>query len=96
MSVTRVMRCSGGAGAASATYTPNAAEPPAQPHASTHSAVTGAAGNIGYALLFRLAAGNCFGADQPIILQLVEIPPGMKALEGVSMELMAPSGRMRK
>jgi malate dehydrogenase len=51
-------------------------------------AVTGAAGNIGYALLFRLAAGNCFGADQPIILQLVEIPPGMKALEGVSMELM--------
>jgi malate dehydrogenase len=50
-------------------------------------AVTGAAGNIGYALLFRLAAGDCYGKDQPIILQLLEIPPGMKALEGVVMEL---------
>jgi malate dehydrogenase len=50
-------------------------------------AVTGAAGNIGYALLFRLAAGDCYGPDQPIILQLVEIPPVMKALEGVAMEL---------
>ncbi len=50
-------------------------------------AVTGAAGNIGYALLFRLAAGDCYGADQPIILQLLEISPGMKALEGVVMEL---------
>ena len=50
-------------------------------------AVTGAAGNIGYALLFRLASGNCFGDDQPIILQLLEIPPGMGALEGVVMEL---------
>jgi malate dehydrogenase len=51
-------------------------------------AVTGAAGNIGYALLFRLAAGDCYGKDQPIILQLLEIPPGMKALEGVVMELL--------
>ncbi len=51
-------------------------------------AVTGAAGNIGYALLFRLAAGDCYGPDQPIILQLVEIPPVMKALEGVAMELL--------
>lgn len=50
-------------------------------------AVTGAAGNIGYSLLFRLAAGDCYGPDQPIILQLVEIPPTMKALEGVAMEL---------
>lgn len=50
-------------------------------------AVTGAAGNIGYALLFRLAAGDCYGPDQPIILQLVEIPPAMGALEGVTMEL---------
>ncbi|MEM9489064.1 MAG: malate dehydrogenase [Myxococcota bacterium] len=50
-------------------------------------AVTGAAGNIGYALLFRLAAGDCYGPDQPIILQMVEIPPAMKALEGVAMEL---------
>ena len=50
-------------------------------------AVTGAAGNIGYALLFRLASGSCFGADQPLKLRLLEIPPGMKALEGVVMEL---------
>ncbi len=51
-------------------------------------AVTGAAGNIGYALLFRLASGDCFGKDQPVILQLLEITPGMKALEGVVMELL--------
>ncbi len=50
-------------------------------------AVTGAAGNIGYALLFRLASGDCYGKDQPIRLQLLEIPPAMKALEGVVMEL---------
>lgn len=49
--------------------------------------VTGAAGNIGYAMVFRLAAGDCYGKDQPIVLQLLEIPPGMKALEGVVMEL---------
>lgn len=50
-------------------------------------AVTGAAGNIGYSLLFRLAAGDAFGPDQPLILQLLEIPPVMPALEGVAMEL---------
>ncbi|MBM74368.1 MAG: malate dehydrogenase [Proteobacteria bacterium] len=50
-------------------------------------AVTGAAGNIGYAILFRLASGDCFGKDQPIILQLLEIPPAMSALEGVVMEI---------
>lgn len=50
-------------------------------------AVTGAAGQIGYALLFRIAAGEMLGKDQPIILQLLEIPPAMKALEGVVMEL---------
>lgn len=50
-------------------------------------AVTGAAGNIGYALLFRLASGSCFGEDQPLILQLLEIPPAMGALNGVVMEL---------
>ncbi len=49
--------------------------------------VTGAAGQIGYALLFRLASGDCYGKDQPIILQLLELPQGMKALEGVAMEL---------
>ena len=50
-------------------------------------AVTGAAGNISYGLLFRIAAGEMLGADQPVILQLVDIPPAMKACEGVSMEL---------
>lgn len=50
-------------------------------------AVTGAAGNIGYALLWRIASGDCFGKNQPIILQLLEIPPGMQRLEGVVMEL---------
>ncbi|NCG20355.1 MAG: malate dehydrogenase [Rhodobacterales bacterium] len=50
-------------------------------------AITGAAGNIGYALLWRIASGDCFGADQPVILQLLEIPPGMERLNGVIMEL---------
>jgi malate dehydrogenase len=49
--------------------------------------ITGAAGNIGYALLFRIANGDLFGADQPVILQLLEITPALKALEGVAMEL---------
>jgi len=50
-------------------------------------AVTGAAGQIGYSLLFRIGAGEMLGPDQPVILQLVEIPPAMKAVEGVMMEL---------
>ncbi len=52
-------------------------------------AVTGAAGNIGYALLFRIASGAMFGPDQPVILQLLEIPVEgpQKALKGVAMEL---------
>ncbi len=50
-------------------------------------AVTGAAGQIGYALLFRIASGAMFGPDQPVKLRLIEIEPGMKALEGVVMEL---------
>ena len=50
-------------------------------------AVTGAAGNIGYALLYRIANGDLFGPDQPVILQMLEITPAMKALEGVAMEL---------
>lgn len=50
-------------------------------------AVTGAAGQIGYALLPRIASGAIFGPDQPVELQLIEINPGMKALEGVVMEL---------
>ena len=50
-------------------------------------AVTGAAGQIGYSLLFRIASGQLLGPDVPIILQLLEIPPAMGALEGVGMEL---------
>jgi malate dehydrogenase len=49
--------------------------------------VTGAAGNIGYALLFRIASGAVFGPDQPVALNLIEIPPAMDALKGVVMEL---------
>lgn len=50
-------------------------------------AVTGAAGQIGYALLFRIASGQMFGPNQPVALNLIEIEPGMAALEGVCMEL---------
>jgi len=50
-------------------------------------AVTGAAGQIGYALLFRIASGAMLGPDQPVILQLLEITPALKALDGVHMEL---------
>jgi malate dehydrogenase len=50
-------------------------------------AVTGAAGQIGYSLLFRIASGAMLGDDQPVILQLLEITPALKALEGVAMEL---------
>src|SRR2546421_10018142 len=50
-------------------------------------AVTGAAGQIGYSLLFRLASGQMFGPDQPIVLRMLEIEPAMKSLEGVAMEL---------
>ena len=50
-------------------------------------AVTGAAGQIGYSLLFRIASGAMLGPDTPVILQLLEITPALKALEGVRMEL---------
>ena len=49
--------------------------------------ITGAAGQISYAMLFRIAAGDMLGPDQPVILQLLEIPPAMDALRGVVMEL---------
>jgi len=49
--------------------------------------VTGAAGQIGYALLFRIASGEMLGKDQPVILQLLEITPALDALKGVAMEL---------
>jgi malate dehydrogenase len=50
-------------------------------------AVTGAAGQIGYALLFRIASGQVFGPDTPVILQMLEITPALGALDGVAMEL---------
>ena len=50
-------------------------------------AVTGAAGQIGYSLLFRIASGEMLGKDQPVILQLLEITPALNALKGVVMEL---------
>ena len=50
-------------------------------------AITGAAGQISYSLAFRIAAGDMLGKDQPVILQLLEIPPAMDALKGVVMEL---------
>ena len=58
-----------------------AAKPP------IHVTVTGAAGQIGYSLLFRIASGALFGPEQPVVLRLLEIEPGMKALEGVVMEI---------
>ena len=50
-------------------------------------AVTGAAGQIGYSLLFRIAAGDMLGPDQPVVLQMLEIPQALGALDGVAMEL---------
>ncbi|MDR1228294.1 MAG: malate dehydrogenase [Azoarcus sp.] len=50
-------------------------------------AVTGAAGQIGYALLFRIASGEMLGKDQPVILQLLDLPQAQKAVQGVIMEL---------
>jgi len=51
-------------------------------------AVTGAAGQIGYSLLFPIAAGQIFGPEQSVILQLLELPMALNALEGVKMELL--------
>ena len=50
-------------------------------------AVTGAAGQIGYSLLFRIASGEMLGKDQPVILQLLDLPQAQKAVQGVMMEL---------
>src|SRR5918996_6123832 len=52
-----------------------------------HVAVTGAAGQIGYALLFRIASGEMLGKDQPVVLRLLELPQALRALEGVVMEI---------
>ncbi len=52
-----------------------------------HVTVTGAAGQIGYSLLFRIASGQLLGPDQPVVLRLLEIEPAMQSLHGVTMEL---------
>ncbi len=52
-----------------------------------HVTVTGAAGQIGYSLLFRIASGHLLGPDQPVVLRMLEVEPAMKALNGVCMEL---------
>ena len=57
------------------------------PNAPVRVAITGAAGQIGYSLVFRVASGSLLGPDQPVILHLLEIPPAMGALHGVVMEL---------
>jgi len=57
------------------------------PNPPVRVAVTGAAGQIGYSLLFRIASGSMLGPDQPVILQLLEITPALDALKGVAMEL---------
>jgi malate dehydrogenase len=53
-----------------------------------HVTITGAAGQISYSLIFRIARGDMLGMDQPVVLHLLEIPPAMPALQGVVMELM--------
>jgi malate dehydrogenase len=55
--------------------------------APIHVAITGAAGQIGYAMTFRIACGEVFGPNQPVVLHLIEVPPVMGALDGVHMEL---------
>ncbi|RYZ75317.1 MAG: malate dehydrogenase, partial [Proteobacteria bacterium] len=52
-----------------------------------HIALTGAAGQIGYALVFRIASGQMFGPDQPVCLHLIEIEPALPSLNGLMMEL---------
>src|SRR5712691_7403766 len=56
-------------------------------HSPIKVAVTGAAGQIGYSLVFRIASGSIFSPEQPVHLSLIEIPPALGALEGVVMEL---------
>src|SRR5215212_7796103 len=57
------------------------------PNEPVRVAVTGAAGQIGYSLLFRIASGSMLGPDQPLILHMLEITPALGALQGVAMEL---------
>ena len=74
----------GPAPCASGQPTPTLAAMPTAPFVSR---VTGAAGQIGYAILPRIASGQMLGPDQPVILQLLEVTPALKALDGVAMEL---------
>src|SRR5260370_37599106 len=57
------------------------------PNKPIHVTVTGAAGQIGYALVFRIASGQLLRPDQPLVLRVLEIEPAMKSLEGLAMEL---------
>jgi malate dehydrogenase len=66
---------------------PNRVRPMPDTKPPVRVAVTGAAGQIGYSLLFRIASGSMLGPDQPVILQLLEITPALGALDGVVMEL---------
>src|SRR4029453_17643038 len=75
---------------ACASFVPDPIDPQGASDVSTTPlkfAVTGAAGQIGYSLLFRLASGSLLGPDRPIELRLLEIEPALKSLEGVVMEL---------
>src|SRR3954462_3591276 len=65
----------------------NVAQEIAMPRTPVNVTVTGAAGQIGYALLFRIASGHLLGADTPVRLRLLEIPQAIKATEGTAMEL---------
>lgn len=67
--------------------TPSPSRTPPESPKPVHITVTGAAGQIGYSLLFRIASGQVLGEDQPVVLRLLEIEPAMKSLEGVVMEL---------
>src|SRR5207253_4928108 len=79
-------KCNGLRGRASAGRSTKGPPPMKQP---IRVAITGPAGQIGYALVFRIASGQMFGPDQPVILQMIEVPveKAMNALKGVAMEL---------
>ena len=72
---------------ARAETTASAAPTQADARAARTVTITGAGGQIGYALLFRIASGAMFGADVPVHLRLLEIPSGLRAAEGAALEL---------
>src|SRR6266550_594456 len=77
----------GGPGACPRKPPENIAQEIAMTRTPVNVTVTGAAGQIGYALLFRIASGHLLGADVPVKLRLLEIPQAVKAAEGTAMEL---------